>query len=166
MSNQYCGGVVENRAVKEEVDDDLYAAVLAVRDKAEKCMDTLHVADCLTEILGIFKRCNKYIDETEPWVLAKDEDKKDRLSTVLYNLLDCIAIGAALLQSFLPGTAEKIFGQLNTKEPDFDDLDKPGVFVSGTKVTSDPETLFERKKFNDVMKIVDELYPPKKKGDK
>ncbi|MBQ7464536.1 MAG: class I tRNA ligase family protein, partial [Lachnospiraceae bacterium] len=131
--------------------------------KASKLMETLHVADCLTEIWTLFKRCNKYIDETEPWVLAKDEAKKDRLSVVLYNLLDCIAIGAALLRSFLPETAEKILSQLNTKEPAFDDCGKRGAFVSGTKVTEDPETLFERRKMADVMKKVDELYPPKKK---
>ncbi len=163
MSNQYFGGTITDTGAKEDIDDDLYATVLAVKDRASKLMETLHVADCLTEIWTIFKRCNKYIDETEPWVLAKDEAKKDRLSVVLYNLLDCICIGAVLLKSFLPGTSEKILSQLNTKEPAFDDCDKRGAFSSGTKVTEDPETLFERRKMADVMKTVDELYPPKKK---
>ena len=159
MSNQYFGGVITDMGVHEEVDDDLYATVLGTRDRSVSLMETLHVADCLTAIFNIFRRCNKYIDETEPWVLAKDEAKKDRLSTVLYNLLDCIAIGAALLQSFLPDTSESILKQLNTKEPEFDDCDKKGAFISGTKVTENPETLFERKKMADILKKVEELYP-------
>ena len=161
MSNQYFGGVIEDKGVKEAVDDDLYETLLNTKDKVVADMDTLHVADCLTDIFNLFKRCNKYIDETEPWVLAKDEAKKDRLSTVLYNLSDGIAIGATLLQSFLPDTSESILKQLNTKAPELSDCSKKGVFVSGTKVTEDPETLFERKKMADVLKKVDELFPKK-----
>ncbi len=166
MSNQYFGGVIENKNAAEPVDDDLYKTVLSVRDQVAEQMQTLHAADSLTEILNLFKRCNKYIDETEPWVLAKDEAKKDRLSTVLYNLLDCAAIGAALISPFLPETGEKILSQLHTEMPEFDALGNKGVFVSGTRVTEEPETLFERKKFADVMKVVNELYPPKKKEKK
>ena len=161
MSNQYFGGVIEDTGAKEPVDYDLFDTVLKTKDKAVSCMETLHVADCLTQIWQIFKRCNKYIDETEPWVLAKDEAKRERLSTVLYNLLDGITIGAALLKSFLPETSDSIFRQLNTPEPEFDALDQRGAFRSGNKVTGEPETLFERKKLNDVLKKVEELYPGK-----
>lgn len=161
MSNQYFGGTIVNKNVNEPVDDDLYAAVLATRGKVVELMKTLHIADCLTEIFNLFKRCNKYIDETEPWVLAKDEAKKDRLSTVLYNLLDSIAIGATLLKAYLPETSAAILAQLNTAEPELDACDNKCVFASGTKVVEDPATLFERKKFDDVMKAVNELYPKK-----
>ncbi len=166
MSNQYFGGVIENKNTAEPVDEELYKTVLSVRDQVAEQMQTLHAADSLTEILNLFKRCNKYIDETEPWVLARDEAKKDRLSTVLYNLLDCAAIGAALISPFLPETGQKILSQLHTEMPEFDALGSKGVFISGTKVTEEPETLFERKKFADVMKVVNELYPPKKKEKK
>jgi methionyl-tRNA synthetase len=125
-------------------------------------MECLKVADALTHIFNIFKRSNKYIDETMPWILGKDEDKKDRLSTVLYNLSDSIVTGAALLHPFLPETAEKILAQLNTAMPDIDALDKRGNFASGTKVTEDPETLFQRVKAEDVAKTVEALYPAKK----
>ena len=162
MSNQYFGGVIENKGVSEPVDDDLYAVVLGTRDKVVELMQTLHAADCLTEILNLFKRCNKYIDETEPWVLVKDEAKKDRLATVLYNLLDSITIGAALIHSFLPETSEAILKQLNTEMPELDACGSRGAFRTGTKVTDDPATLFERKKFADIMKIVNEIYPQKK----
>ncbi len=162
MSNQYLGGVLEDKKVTEPVDDDLHEVVLGTRDKVLKDMEGLRVADALTHIFNLFKRCNKYIDETEPWILGKDEEKKDRLSTVLYNLADSITIGAALLHAFLPETAEKILKQLNTEMPDIDDLDKAGRFVSGTKVTEDPETLFQRMNPKDVAKIVDEMYPEKK----
>ena len=162
MSNQYLGGVLEDKKVTEPVDDDLHEVVLGTRDKVLKNMEGLRVADALTQIFNLFKRCNKYIDETEPWILGKEEEKKDRLSTVLYNLADSITIGAALLHAFLPETAEKILKQLNTEMPDIDDLDKAGRFVSGTKVTEDPETLFQRMNPKDVAKIVDEMYPEKK----
>ncbi|MCR5025678.1 MAG: methionine--tRNA ligase [Lachnospiraceae bacterium] len=162
MSNQYLGGVLEDKKVTEPVDDDLHEVVLGTRDKVLKDMEGLRVADALTHIFNLFKRCNKYIDETEPWILGKEEEKKDRLSTVLYDLADSITIGAALLHAFLPETAEKILKQLNTEMPDIDDLDKAGRFVSGTKVTEDPETLFQRMNPKDVAKIVDEMYPEKK----
>lgn len=166
MSNQYLGGVIENKGVKEAVDDDLHAVVLGTRDQIVKDMECLKVADALTHILNLFKRCNKYIDETEPWILGKDEEKKDRLSTVLYNLADSITIGAALISSFLPETAERVLKQLNTKMPELDDLDKAGRFASGTKVVEDPETLFQRVKPEDIAKAVEELYPSAKEEKK
>ncbi len=166
MSNQYFGGTLNDTGAKEDVDDDLYSVVLGTKAKVEKDMETLHVADSLTDIFTLFKRCNKYIDETEPWVLAKDEAKKDRLSQVLYNLCDCIAIGAGLLEAYLPETAEKIYAQLNTKKPEYETLDKAGVFASGTKVVEDPETLFARLKPADVMKEVQELEKAQKAAAK
>ncbi|MBR1914160.1 MAG: methionine--tRNA ligase [Lachnospiraceae bacterium] len=164
MGNQYIDGVIEDRGVKEPVDDDLYRVALSARARAEEKMATLHVADAITEIFELFKRCNKYIDETTPWILAKEEDKKDRLSTVLYNLCDCIVIGATLLAPYMPDTAEAILEQMRTGVKDYDDLDKRGAFVSGTKVTSDPAVLFDRKKLEDVLKEVEKLYPPKKEA--
>lgn len=164
MGNQYIDGVIEDRGVKEPVDDDLYRVALSVRARAEEKMATLHVADAITEIFELFKRCNKYIDETTPWILAKEADKKDRLSTVLYNLCDCIVIGATLLAPYMPDTAEAILEQMRTGVKDYDDLDKRGAFVSGTKVTSDPAVLFDRKKLEDVLKEVEKLYPPKKEA--
>ncbi len=166
MSNQYFGGTLNNTGAKEDVDDDLYSVVLGTKAKVEKDMETLHVADALTDIFTLFKRCNKYIDETEPWVLAKDEAKKDRLSQVLYNLCDCITIGAGLLEAYLPETSEKIYAQLNTKKPEFENLDKAGAFASGTKVVEDPETLFARLKPADVMKEVQELEKAQKAAAK
>ena len=157
MTNQYFGGVLSNKGVEEEVDRDLYATVLSTRDTVQKDMSGLHVADALTHIFNLFKRCNKYIDETEPWVLAKDDAKKDRLSTVLYNLADCISIGAALLEPFLPDTAGKIFKELNSEKPEFEDLDKAGRIADCTKVTDAPETLFARVKVDDILKKVAEL---------
>ena len=162
MSNQYFGGVLEDKGIKEAVDDDLYATVLGTKEKVEEKMATLHVADAITDIFDLFKRCNKYIDETTPWILAKEEAAAPRLSTVLYNLCDCIVTGAALLAPYMPETAEAVLKQLNTKMPEFILLDKRGVFASGTKVTENPETLFERKKLEDVLKEVEKLYPPKK----
>ncbi|MCR4893025.1 MAG: methionine--tRNA ligase, partial [Lachnospiraceae bacterium] len=165
MTNQYFGGVLDNKAVKEEVDDDLYKTVLSTRAQVEKDMSGLRVADALTHIFNLFKRCNKYIDETMPWVLSKDEAKKDRLSTVLYNLSDSIVIGAALLQSFLPSTAEKILRQFAVESPDFDDLDKAGRLPSGTKVVENPETLFQRMKADEIARAVEELYPNSKAAE-
>ncbi len=162
MSNQYLGGVTKDCGVKEDVDDDLYATALSARERAEEKMSTFHVADAITEIFEVFKRSNKYIDETTPWILAKDEEKKDRLSTVLYNLCDCIVIGASLLSPYMPDTARAILDQMNTAMPEYDALDKRGAFVSGTKVSEDPATLFDRKKLEDVLKEVEKLYPPKK----
>ena len=144
MSNKYFGGVVENTGAKEEVDDDLISVVTAAKGIVESKMDKLRVADAITEIFNVFKRCNKYIDETAPWVLAKDEAKKDRLAQVLYNLCEGISIGVNLLSSFLPSTSEKILAQLNTTARDFDTLDKFGEYPSGNKVVEKPEILFAR----------------------
>ncbi len=150
MSNKYFGGVVENKNVNEAVDDDLKATVTGTYAKVCAKMDDLRVADAITEIFTLFKRCNKYIDETEPWVLAKDEAKKDRLATVLYNLSESILIGASLLDAFLPETAEKIAKQLNSDLRFFDDLSKFGLLSNKTKVTEKPEILFARLDINDV----------------
>ncbi|MBQ8940661.1 MAG: methionine--tRNA ligase [Firmicutes bacterium] len=144
MSNKYFGGVVENTGVKEDVDDDLISVVTAAKGIVENKMEKLRVADAITEIFNVFKRCNKYIDETAPWVLAKDEAKKDRLAQVLYNLCEGISIGVNLLSSFLPSTSEKILAQLNTAARDFDTLDKFGEYPSGNKVVEKPEILFAR----------------------
>ena len=139
MTNKYLGGVAEDKGVTESVDDELKSFVLSVPKKVEEKMDKLRVADSITEVFTIFKRCNKYIDETEPWVLGKDEAKKDRLSTVLYNLIESITIGASLLKSFMPDTTDKILKQLNTTERALEDMDKFGLYESGTKVTDAPE---------------------------
>lgn len=157
MSNKYFGGVVEDRHVAEPVDDDLKAVVTGTYDKVEAKMEDLRVADALTEIFALFKRCNKYIDETEPWVLAKDEAKKDRLATVLYNLVESISIGAGLLEPYLPETAQKIAAQLNTTVRDFDSVKTFGLYPSGNKVTETPEILFARLDPKEVMAKVEEL---------
>jgi methionyl-tRNA synthetase len=157
MSNKYFGGVVADKGVAEAVDEDLKATVLAAYDKVEAKMDGLRVADALTEIFAIFKRCNKYIDETEPWVLAKDEAKADRLSTVLYNLVEGIMIGASLLEPFMPETAAKIAAQLNDTVREFDELDTFGKYVSGTKVTDKPEILFARLDVKEVVEKAEAL---------
>ena len=158
MSNKYFDGVVADKsAVDEALDADLKAVVTGTYDKVKEKMSTLRVADAITEIFGIFKRCNKYIDETEPWVLAKDEAKSDRLSTVLYNLVESITIGASLLQPYMPETAEKIVKQLNTSVRDFSDLTKFGLYESGNKVTAEPEILFARLDMKEVAKKEEEL---------
>ncbi len=158
MSNKYFGGVVADKgAVDEALDAGLKAVVTGTYDKVKEKMSTLRVADAITEIFGIFKRCNKYIDETEPWVLAKDEAKSDRLSTVLYNLVESITIGASLLQPYMPETAEKIVKQLNTSVRDFSDLTKFGLYESGNKVTAEPEILFARLDMKEVAKKEEEL---------
>ena len=165
MSNKYFGGVVADKGVVEPVDEDLKATVLAAYDKVEAKMDGLRVADALTEIFAIFKRCNKYIDETEPWVLAKDEAKADRLSTVLYNLVEGIMIGTSLLEPFMPETAAKIAAQLNDKIRGFDELDTFGKYVSGTKVTEKPEILFARLDVKEVVEKAEALYASRAQGD-
>lgn len=165
MSNKYFGGVVADKGVAEAVDEDLKSAVLAAYDKVEAKMDNLRVADALTEIFAIFKRCNKYIDETEPWVLAKDEAKADRLATVLYNLVEGIMIGASLLEPFMPQTAEKIAAQLNTKVRGFEELDTFGRYVSGTKVTDKPEILFARLDAKEVVEKAEALYASRKQEE-
>ncbi len=157
MSNKYFGGIVENRNADEPVDDDLKAVVTATAGRVEEKMKGLHVADSITEIFALFKRCNKYIDETMPWALAKDEAKKDRLATVLYNLAESITIGASLLEPYMPETTERILSQLNTKKRDYADADKFGLYESGTKVTDKPEILFARQDLKDVMEKVEEI---------
>lgn len=153
MSNKYFGGVVADKGVTDEaLDSDLKAVVTGAYAKVAGKMADLRVADALTEIFGIFKRCNKYIDETEPWVLAKDEAKADRLSTVLYNLVEGIVSGASLLQPFMPETAEKIAAQCSTKLREFEQLDKFGLYESGNKVTEHPEILFARLDMKEVEK--------------
>jgi methionyl-tRNA synthetase len=159
MSNKYFNGIVENKNVTEEVDADLIATATSCAVRASEKMDKLRVADAMTEIFNLFKRCNKYIDETMPWALAKEEDKKDRLATVLYNLVESICIGATLLESFMPQTAKKILVQLNAKERTYDDLSTFGLYESGTKVTEKPEILFARLNIDEVMAKVEELHP-------
>lgn len=159
MSNKYFDGVVTNENVTEDVDEDLKRVVTGTVKTVTAKMDELRVADALTEIFNMFKRCNKYIDETTPWILAKEEASKPRLATVLYNLVESIAIGASLLKSFMPETSEKILSQLNAFEVPFDELDSFGHYGSGTKVTSQPEILFERMKSEDVFAKVEEMYP-------
>ena len=157
MTNKYFGGVVTKTGVTEAVDDDLKAVVTETRATVEKKMADLRVADAITEVFALFKRCNKYIDETAPWVLAKDEAKKDRLSEVLYNLTESIVIGASLLESFLPETAEKIVAQLGTTIRDYDSLDQFGLYESGSKVTDTPEILFARLDVKEIMPKVDAI---------
>ena len=161
MSNKYFGGVVENKGVTEPVDDDLKSFILSVPAKVDAKMEKLRVADAITEVFTIFKRCNKYIDETMPWALAKDESKQDRLATVLYNLVEGICIGTTLLESFMPDTTKRILGQLNASERSLEDLKTFGLYPSGNKVTDKPEILFARMDIKEVMEKVNELHPPK-----
>ncbi len=151
MSNKYFDGIVKDAGVKEPVDDDLIAIVTSTKEKVAKKMESLRVADAITEVFNAYRRCNKYIDETMPWALAKEEDKLPRLNTVLYNLIESINIITTLLKPFLPNTADAIFTQLNTKERAFDDLDKFGLYESGTKVVEKPEILFARLDQKEVM---------------
>ena len=159
MSNKYFGGVVTRTGVAEPVDEELKAVALAAPKKAAAKMDDLRVADAISEIFVLFKRCNKYIDETMPWALAKDESKKDRLAEVLYNLTECIAIGAELLEAFMPETAEKILAQLNAQKRGFETMDTYGQYVSGTRVTEKPEILFARQDLKEVLDKVEKLHP-------
>ena len=161
MSNKYFGGVVENKGVTETVDDDLKSFILSVPAKVDAKMEKLRVAEAITEVFTIFKRCNKYIDETMPWALAKDETKQDRLATVLYNLVEGICIGTTLLESFMPNTTKRILGQLNASERTLEDLKTFGLYPSGNKVTDKPEILFARMDIKEVMEKVNELHPPK-----
>ena len=152
MSNKYFDGVVENKGASEDVDSDLIAIAEAAPEKVTAKMDELRVADAISEIFVLLKRLNKYIDETEPWVLAKDDSKQNRLATVLYNLIEGIRIGANLLSSFMPETAEKILSQINSSASDLEDLKKGfGQYTSGTKVTDKPEILFARLDVDEVM---------------
>ena len=161
MSNKYFGGVVENKGVVEPVDEDLKAFALAVPGKVAEKMDKLRVADAMTEVFTLFKRLNKYIDETMPWALAKDEAKKDRLATVLYNLVEGITMGATLLESFMPETTERILAQLNAQKRTLEDLKTFGLYPSGNKVTEKPEILFARLDLKEVLAKVEELHPKK-----
>ena len=151
MSNKYFGGVVNNTNVKEAVDEELIALTLETPEKVIAKMDKLRIADAISEIFTLFKRCNKYIDETMPWALAKDEEKKARLETVLYNLVESISVGASLLESFMPETSAKILAQLNVKKYELDEMAIYGNYVSGTKVTEKPEILFQRLDMNEVL---------------
>ena len=162
MSNKYFGGIVKDEHCEETVDTDLKDTVLKAYGKVEAKMDNLRVADALTEIFQVFKRCNKYIDETEPWVLAKDENKKARLETVLYNLVESIVIGASLLEPFMPETSKKIAEQMNTQLRAFDELQKFGLYPSGTEVTKQPEILFARLDVKEIVEKVNELYASRK----
>ena len=163
MSNKYFDGSVASTGVTEAVDEELKAVVLSVLDKAIAKMDELRVADAMTEIFALFKRCNKYIDETEPWVLAKDEAKRDRLSEVLYNLVESIIIGASLLEPFMPSTAAKIAGQLNTRVRGFEELDRFGSYPSGQKVTDKPEILFARLDEKEVLEKAEAMFADRNK---
>ncbi len=157
MTNKYFGGVVSNKNVCEEVDEDLKAVVTAAAAKVEEKMADLRVADALTEIFTVFRRLNKYIDETMPWALAKDEAKKDRLATVLYNLTEGITVGASLIAPFMPETSEKILAQLNTKVRDYADLDAFGLYPEGNKVTDTPQILFARQDLKEVLAKAEEI---------
>ncbi len=165
MSNKYFDGIVSATGVTEEVDADLKDTVTKTADKVAAKMADLRVADAITEIFNLFKRCNKYIDETTPWILAKDETKKPRLSEVMYNLVESITIGTTLLQSFMPDTAANIFSQLNAKPVPFDRLETFGNYTSGTKVTEKPEILFARLDIKEVMERVNALHPAEKETE-
>ncbi len=162
MSNKYFGGIVTKTGAAEEVDDDLKAVVTATKAKVAAKMEDLRVADAMTEIFGLFKRCNKYIDETMPWALAKDEAKKDRLEEVLYNLVESITIGACLLESFMPETTEKILAQLNAEKRSYEELDQFGLYVSGNKVTDQPQILFQRLDVKEIMEKVEVIQAKQK----
>lgn len=157
MSNKYFSGVVRNPGIAEAVDESLKAVVSACRDKVTQLMNKMLVSDALSEVMGIFRRCNKYIDETLPWVLARDTASLPRLETVLYNLVDSILIGTALLHPFLPETAGKIFAQLGTAAPEYDLLNQTGLYPAGTKVTETPEILFTRLELSAVLEQRDAL---------
>ena len=162
MSNKYFGGVVADKGVTEPVDKELKAVALAAPGKVTEKMEQLRVADAISEIFVLFKRCNKYIDETMPWALAKDESKQDRLATVLYNLVESIAIGAELLESFMPGTSKKILAQLNAQKRGLEQMNQFGLYESGNKVTDKPEILFARLDLKEVMEKVEVLQAAQK----
>ena len=160
MSNKYFGGVVENKGVTEPVDEDMKSFVLGIPAKVSAKMDKLRVADAMTDVFSLFKRLNKYIDETMPWALAKEEDKQDRLATFLYNLVEGITIGAALLEAFMPDTTDRILAQLNAEKRNLESLKTFGLYPSGNKVVEKPEILFARLDLKEVMAKVEELHPP------
>lgn len=158
MTNKYFDGIVENGGVTDGFDKDLMDVALDTKRDVIRAMERLRVADALTAIFNLFKRCNKYIDETMPWILAKDEKDKDRLSTVLYNLVESITIGASLLEPFMPETAQKIFDQLHSSSRSMEELEMFGLYPSGSKVTDKPEILFQRLKMEEVIAQVDAMY--------
>ena len=162
MSNKYFGGVVADKGAAEVVDEDLKAVVTGTYDKVAAKMEGWRVADAITDIFTLFKRCNKYIDETEPWVLAKDPAKADRLATVLYNLTESIVIGASLLEPYMPGTAEKIAAQLNTSLRSFEECTTFGGYISGSKVTEKPEILFARLDVKEVLEKAAAMFEARK----
>ena len=164
MSNKYFGGEGRSTGVTEPVDEELKSVVLGTKKKVADKMEELRVADAITEIFTLFKRCNKYIDETMPWALAKEEDKKDRLAEVLYNLVEGICIGASLLESFMPETTEKILAQLNAPKRTYEELDTFGLYPAGNKVTEKPEILFARLDIKEVMEKVEAM--KKKEAEK
>lgn len=159
MSNKYFDGEVNNKKVSEDVDKELIDYALNTRIRVSNAMDKLRVADAMTEIFNLFKRCNKYIDETMPWALAKEEKSKDRLATVLYNLVESIVIGATLLEPYMPETSEKILAQLNAPKRKVNDLVRFGSYKCGTRVTDQPEILFARLDLDEVMAKVEALQP-------
>lgn len=159
MSNKYFDGIVNDTGAVEEPDDEFKSVIISIRAKVEAKMDELRVADAITEIFNLFKRCNKYIDETMPWALAKVPEKKDRLSTVLYNLVEGICIGANLLEPYMPETTERILSQLNVGKKDYDELSVFGLYPSGTKVTDKPQILFKRLDVKETMEKVEALKP-------
>ena len=161
MSNKYFGGFVTDGGITDSYDDDLKKVVTETRIKVNQNMDKLRVADAVTEIWNLFKRCNKYIDETMPWVLAKEEDKKGRLNTVLYNLVESITIGASLLEPFMPDTSAKILQQLNTEKRTVTQLGTFGLYPSGNKVTDSPEILFARIDMNEMLEEIARRFPSK-----
>ena len=165
MTNKYFGGVVENRGAAEPVDEDLKALVLDEVKKVDAKMEQLRVADAISEIFNIFRRCNKYIDETTPWTLAKDEGKKDRLATVLYNLTEAITIGASLLEAFMPETSDKILSQLCTEKRELSQMETFGLYPSGNKVTEKPEILFARMDIKEVMDKVEAMHEAQAAAD-
>ena len=166
MSNKYFNGIVENKNVTEPVDEDLKSFILQVPKNVSAKMDKLRVADAITEVFSLFKRCNKYIDETMPWALAKDETKQDRLATVLYNLVEGICIGASLLKSFMPRTTERILVQLNANERTLEEMEQFGLYPSGNRVTDKPEILFARLDLKEVLEKVEKLHPKKEEPKK
>ena len=158
MTNKYFDGIVENGGVTDGFDKDLMDVALDTKRDVIRAMERLRVADALTYIFNLFKRCNKYIDETMPWILAKDEKDRDRLATVLYNLVESITIGASLLEPFMPETAQKIFDQLHSSSRSMEELEMFGLYPSGSKVTDKPEILFQRLKMEEVIAQVDAMY--------
>lgn len=165
MSNKYFGGIVEDKGISEDVDADLKAVVTSTLERVNGKMEGLRVADSLTEIFALFKRCNKYIDETEPWVLAKDGAKAERLATVLYNLVEGIIIGASILEPFMPKTAQNIAEQLNTTLRSFEEVKSFGLYPSGNKVTQKPEILFARLDVKEIVEKAEAMFADRRQEE-